>query len=125
GRDGALLLLPQLGREGKGRLAAPVVGSEAAPPRRVPDGGLVEEFGERVHVGRVEGLVGAPHDRRVLICSHRFPPARWSQSARDITTGPRTPPSAVSAAAGDVSLCPGHAWPPNASRDSSWDGLDD
>src|SRR5437660_3986629 len=85
GPKGAPCLLSELAEVGKGRLAALVVVSEAALPRQVPDGALVEQFGECVHVGRVEGLIGAPHDRRVLICSHRFhllvdlgPPAHYS-----------------------------------------------
>ena len=38
-----------------------MVASERASPRRVPRGALVEELGERLHVGRVEGLVTASH----------------------------------------------------------------
>src|SRR5260370_19344571 len=45
-----------------------------SPPRQVPHGALIEEFDERVDVGRVERLVGAAHDRRVLIRSHLLLP---------------------------------------------------
>src|SRR5439155_5983289 len=98
GLEGAPRLLPQLGEVGKHRVTALIVVSEAAPPRQVPRSALVEEFDERVHVARVERRVTAPHDRDVFIRSHHFPPARWSQSSRDTTTGPRTyyrPPHAA------------------------------
>ena len=78
GPEGASCLLPQPAEVGKGRIAALVVVGRPAPPRRVPRAVLVEEFGERVHVARVEGLVGAPHDRCVFVCSHPCPPVRWS-----------------------------------------------
>jgi ketosteroid isomerase-like protein len=48
----------------------------------VPHGALVEEFDERVDVARVEGLVSAPHDRGVFICSHRCPFSLLSVNAR-------------------------------------------
>src|SRR5437899_722573 len=97
GPEGATCLLPQLAEVGKGRVAAVVVVSEAAPPRQVPHGALVEEFGERVHVCRVEGLVGAPHDRGVLIGSHRFPCCLY-EFVPDTTPVTHTPRSGVSAA---------------------------
>ena len=75
GPEGAPRLLPQPAEVGKGRLAALVVFGQLAPPRQVPPSALVEGLGERVHVGRVEGLVSAPHDRYVFGCSHRFPSA--------------------------------------------------
>jgi hypothetical protein len=37
----------------------------------VPHGALVKEFGERIQVALVEGLVTATNDRQVFICSHR------------------------------------------------------
>src|SRR3990172_1316917 len=67
GLEGASRLLPQPAEVGKDRLAALVVASERAPPRRVPRGALVEDLGERLHVGRVEGLVTAADDLGVPV----------------------------------------------------------
>ena len=50
-------LLSQPAEVGEGRFAALVVAGERAPPRHAPHGSLVEEFGERLHVSRVEGVV--------------------------------------------------------------------
>src|SRR5947209_13062811 len=77
--EGAPRLLRQLAEVGQGRLAALVVLGERAPPRQVPHSALVEELGERLDVARVEGLVSAPHDRDVFICSHRLPPTSGYQ----------------------------------------------
>src|SRR5438105_1541137 len=54
-------------------------------PGRVPHRALVECLVERLHVGRVEGLVRAPNDRGVLRLSHRSP------------LGATTPPSRLAA----------------------------
>src|SRR5439155_10487531 len=88
GLEGPSCLLSYLAEVGQGRLAALVVVGHRAPPRQVPHGALVEEFGERVNVARVEGFVSAPHDRRVFICSHRCPPSRCYRSMRDTTPSP-------------------------------------
>src|SRR5207253_11361992 len=60
GPEGAPRLLSQPADVGEGRFAALVVAGERAPPRHAPHGSLVEEFGERLHVSRVEGLVTPP-----------------------------------------------------------------
>src|SRR4051794_1008072 len=71
GPEGAPGLLRQLAEVRQGRVAALVVVGERAPPRQVPHGALIEDLVERLDVARVEGLVSAPHDRDVFICSHR------------------------------------------------------
>src|SRR4051812_4322719 len=87
GPEGATRLLRELAEVRQGRVAAPVVVGERAPPRQVPHSALVEELGERVDVTRVERLVSASHDCDVCICVHRLPPdtasgtspGRWSR----------------------------------------------
>src|SRR4051812_42891343 len=72
GPEGPSGLLRKLAEVRQGRVAALVVVGHRAPARQVPHGALVEDLGERVDVARVEGVVGALHDRYVLIWSHRF-----------------------------------------------------
>src|SRR5204863_8041069 len=52
------------------RVAALVIVGHRTPPRQVPPSALVEELDERIHVGRVESVVSALHDRHVFICCH-------------------------------------------------------
>src|SRR4029450_11646806 len=63
--------LPDLAVVGESRVAALVVVGHRTPPRHVPDNVFVEELRQGVDVSRVEGVVGALHDRHVLIC-HSF-----------------------------------------------------
>src|SRR5204863_1696588 len=65
-------LLRELTEVRQGCPGALVIAGHRAPARQVPHG-LVHELGERVHIARVERLVGASHDRYVLLCSHREP----------------------------------------------------
>jgi hypothetical protein len=60
---------------GEGRIAAFLIADEGTSPRRVPRGVLIDEYGERSHVCRVERLVTASNDFNVLV---RFVQGRFS-----------------------------------------------
>ena len=68
GLEGPSGLTPVPAELGKDRIAALAVATDGASPRRVPRGVVVEELSERLHVGRVEGLVTASHGLCVSLC---------------------------------------------------------
>src|SRR4051794_7299002 len=70
GLERAACLLADPAEVGERRIAALVVGGHRAPSRQVPNNVLVEEFGDRVDVARVERLIGATHGRYVFFCTH-------------------------------------------------------
>src|SRR5436305_10976249 len=69
GPEGPVGLLRQLAEVRQGGAAALVVAGHRAAARQVPHS-LIHEFGERVHVARIERFVSALHDRYVLMRFH-------------------------------------------------------
>jgi hypothetical protein len=86
GPEGSTRLPAIPAEQGKDRLAALVVAGDGTAPGRVPRGALVEKLSERLHVGRVEGLVTATDKLGVFV--HGFPPTRCYLNCGDGTALP-------------------------------------
>src|SRR5437764_639739 len=67
----AVRLLSELAEVLQDRVGALIVVGVLALAREMPHGVPVEDLVERVQVARVEGVIGALHDRYVFRCSHR------------------------------------------------------
>jgi len=67
GPEGPVSLHPVPAELAKDRITAVVIARKGAASGRVPNRARVEEFGQRRHVGRVKGLVSAPHEGRVAL----------------------------------------------------------